>query len=276
MKLCAILPAASDQERIALAKQHGFGGTHSSISIEASDEQIAAVRKLYESAGLEIVQVGCYINPAAADEKVRQEHIERLKRVIAFADKLGARGVITNGGHADPSCPNETYSVYPKNWEAKVLDKIAESYAEAVKATEGKRVKLCLEPWIITPFNSPESLQIVLDKVNHPGLWVELDLVNLMTYERVFRNAEVINECFDRFGDRICMLHAKDTRLKATPYTYHMSEAVPGEGILDYRTLLIRMRELPEGTPLIIEHISDLPTILKARDYILSVAKSIS
>ena len=73
-------------------------------------------------------------------------------------------------------------------------------------------------------------------------------------------------------GEKIRLVHAKDTLLKPEPFTYHMSEAAPGEGVLDFRTLLELMQRLPADTPLLIEHLSDEGTIARARDYIAGEA----
>lgn len=272
MRLCAAVPG-NLAEKIAMLQRLGLSGTAVEIDPRWTAAQAREVVAAFEQAGLVPVQSSCYRNLVATDESVRASGIRDVIQVLELAGAVGIPSVVCGGGHRDPSCPSAVFSVHPETWSETALDILVESCQEVVSRVSSTAAVLCLEPWVITTLDSPERLARVVQRVDHPKLAVELDPVNLMTIERYANTGRFLTRCFDLLGDWIRLIHAKDTLLKPTPFTYHMSEAVPGEGALDYATLLRLMERLPADTPLLIEHLKEEAVIARARDYIVAVGR---
>lgn len=275
MKLCAAVPGETDQ-KIAILQRLGLWGTGLGLDLDWTVEEARDAVAPYRAAGLHVVQVGCYRNLIAVDEAVRAAAIRDVRRALELAGAVGVPNVICGGGHRHPTDRSDNAGVHSENWTDRALDILVESCQEIVSHASPSAATLCLEPWVITSLSSPSRLEQVVRRVNHPKLAIELDPVNLMTIERYADTGRFLTECFERLGETIRLVHAKDSLLKPRPYSYHMSEAVPGDGNLDYLTLLRLMQRLPNETPLLVEHLPDEETIGRACTYIRGVARQLS
>jgi sugar phosphate isomerase/epimerase len=274
IRLCTSV-VGNSSEKIALLQRLGLTGTAVEIAPTWPLSHAQAVVEPFRAAGIAIVQTSCYRNLVATDEQVRARGIQEVIQVMELAGAVGIPAVVCGGGHRDPTCPAAVFSVHADTWSERALDTLIESCQEIVAAVSPGAAVLCLEPWVVTTLDSPERLARVIERVSHPKLGVELDPVNLMTIERYVDTGRFLTHCFKLLGDRIKLVHAKDTLLRPTPFTYHMSEAVPGDGALDYAVLLRLMDRLPTEVPLVIEHLSDETAIARARDYILGIGRQI-
>jgi sugar phosphate isomerase/epimerase len=271
MKLCANVPGDSSQ-KIAALRRLGLWGTGLGVDLHWSAPEARRQVEPFRAAGIAVVQVGCYRNLVATDESVRAAAIRDVGQAMELAGEMGVPAVICGGGHRHPDHAAAVFAVHPDTWSDRAIDVLVESCREIAATVSALAATLCLEPWAITTLDSPARLEEVMRRVDHPKVAVELDPVNMMTIDRYADTAGFLTECFDRLGEKIRLVHAKDTLLKPEPFTYHMSEAAPGEGVLDFRTLLELMQRLPADTPLLIEHLSDEGTIARARDYIAGEA----
>lgn len=280
MKLCAIVPGDIDH-KVTTIQRLGLWGTGIAIDLQWTAAQAHAAIAPFRQAGLQVVQVvqvGCYRNLIAVDEQVRGTAIRDVCRAMELAGLMGVPAVICGGGHRHPDYPAlapADVPVHHDTWTDRAIDVLVESCQEIVRMVSTQAATLCLEPWVMTSLNSLHRLAAVIQRVDHPRQAVELDPVNLMTLEHYADTGRFLAACFDLLGEKIRLIHAKDTLLRSRPFTYHMDEAPPGQGNLDYVTLLRLAQHLPDETPLLIEHLHDETSIAIARDYIAHVANQL-
>jgi L-ribulose-5-phosphate 3-epimerase UlaE len=97
---------------------------------------------------------------------------------------------------------------------------------------------------------------------------VHLDPCNLVNSpERLYANTRLLNECFDKLGSWIVSCHAKDVAW-GPGLPVHIREVRPGTGLLDYKTYLARLAQLPQQPPLMLEHLSNAAEYDAARQHI--------
>lgn len=273
MRLSATVPGKTPADKVQAIRELGLTATDLWFDPDSPAYEPAEIRGLMRDHDLSFSQVSCYVNLEGAPGELRERQMERLKRVITFAGGAGARCVVSGCGHMNPDLPEEVYSAHPDNWTDAAMDRLAESCAEAAEWASAAGTVFCAESWVLLTLNSPRKMRELLDRVNHPGFGILFDPVNLMNLDVYFDNGRMIREAFDLLGDRIMAVHAKDTILIDSAFTYHMSEARPGKGTLDYETLLRGMDQLKDvETPLHIEHLPHLDDVIQARDYIRAVA----
>lgn len=274
MHLSASVPGETPADKLQMIRSIGLTATDLWLDPDSPIPDPAQVRDLFADHDVALSQVSCYVNLECAPGAVRERQMERLKRLIDFAGPAGARCVVSGCGHMNPARPDEVFSAHPDNWTDAAMDRLVESCAQAAAWASAAGTVFCAESWVLLTLNSPKKMRELVDRVNNPAFGVLFDPVNLMNLEVYFENGRLIREAFDLLGDRIVGVHAKDTRLIDSAFTYHMSEANPGKGTLDYDTLLRCMDQLDDaGTPLHIEHLRDIDVIVEARDYIRSVAR---
>lgn len=68
----------------------------------------------------------------------------------------------------------------------------------------------------------------------------------------------MINEVFDLLSDRICVLHAKDFLVEDGIF----KNAIPGEGMLNYKLIMERMKEYNLDIPVICEEINEEDAVI--------------
>ena len=277
VKLCAIVPGDSIR-KVATIHRLGLWGTGVGFDPNGTVDQAQAAIAPFQQAGIKVVQMGCYRNLIAVDGTVRAAAIRDVCRAMELAGAIAVPAVICGGGHRHPGFPAlapADVPVHSDTWSDRAIDVLVESCQEIVTTVSPTAATLCLEPWVITSLNSPARLEHVVRRVDHPKLAVELDPVNMMTPAYYADTGRFLRECFDRLGEKIHLVHAKDSLLKPQPFSYHMSEAVPGDGQLDYRTLLQLLQRLPDNTPLLVEHLTEEAVIARACAYIRSIAQEL-
>jgi sugar phosphate isomerase/epimerase len=267
-----MVPEREHDGAIAAVRRLGLSATGLAFDEDCTPEQARDVGRRYAAAGIAVAQVGCYTNLECAPGASRERQMEGLKRTIALAAHAGSRCVVSGVGHMDPERQELVFAAHPDNWSDKAMGRLTESCIEAASAASEDGITFCVECWSITTLDTPGKLAELVRRVGTQGFGILLDPVNLMSLDTYFENSRVIRECFDLLGDAIRIVHAKDTLLIESAFTYHMSEAVPGDGILDYGTLLRCMDTLQDAeTPLVIEHLARYSDIERARDYIRDV-----
>ena len=99
-----------------------------------------------------------------------------------------------------------------------------------------------------------------------------MDVRNLINSPyRIYENARVIEEAFEKLGPWVASCHAKDVAWVPSSQV-HFKEVIPGKGVLDYATYLRELAKLPVDAPLMLEHLSSAEEYQQGSDYIKSVA----
>ncbi|MDQ3657609.1 MAG: sugar phosphate isomerase/epimerase [Chloroflexota bacterium] len=274
MRLSATVPGRTPREKVQAIRSLGMSATDIWFDPATSIAQAAEIQQTFAGAGVSLSQVSCYTNLECVPGAIRDRQMAHLRDVIAFAGRTGVRCVVSGCGHMNPDAPEEVFSAHPDNWTDAAMDRLVESCTEAAAWAAEAGTVFCAESWVLLTLDSPRKMREQADRVNSPAFGLLFDPVNLMNLDVYFDNGRMIREAFDLLGDRIVAVHAKDTKLIDSAFTYHMSEAIPGDGTLDYETLLRCMDDLGDAeTPLHIEHLPALDDVARARDYIRSVAE---
>lgn len=273
VRLSAAVPGDTPADKVRTAREIGLTGTDIWFDPDSPTFEPESIRSLFHDNGVALSQVSCYVNLEQAPGASRDLQMERLRKVIAFAGAAGARCVVSGCGHMHPDKAEEVFAAHPDNWTDAAMDRLAASCAEAATWAHEAGTIFTAESWVLLTLNSPRKLRELVQRVDHPGFGILFDPVNLMNLDVYFDTGRMIQEAFDQVGDRIVAVHAKDTLLIESSFTYHMSEAPPGKGTLDYETLLRCMDGLnDQDTPLHIEHLRSLDAVVEARDAIRGVA----
>jgi sugar phosphate isomerase/epimerase len=223
-----------------------------------------------EKADIIIAEVGVWNNPISSDEKARQTALEKCRKQLILADRIGARCCVNISGSRGelwdgPSLQNLTDETF---------DMIVETTRAIIDEVKPSRTYFTLEtmPWAYP--DSPDSYLALLKAIDRKRFAVHLDPVNLVcSPQRYFRSGDLIRECFQKLGPYIKSCHAKDILLQ-TKLTTHLDEIRPGLGGLDYAAFLKELSKIPD-TPLMLEHLKDAEEYRQAADHVRSVAKSI-
>jgi sugar phosphate isomerase/epimerase len=266
-----IYAKTQDPEELAQAhRKAGYRAAYSpNVSLNDAD-RIKAFREAYAKNDVVIAEVGRWCNLMDADPEKRKKNLETVTNGLALAEALGARCCVDIAGSFHPT---SWFGPHADNLSPKFFDAAVENARRIIDAVKPKTAKFCYEMmgWAIP--DSVENQLRLIKAVDRDAFGVHLDPCNLVNSpERFFRNADLLNDCFDRLGKWIVSSHAKDLAWNIE-MNVHFREVRPGQGSLDYATFLRRMAALPQEAPLMIEHLPNEVEYSLARDHIVEVGK---
>ena len=237
-----------------------------------SSDDLRHIREACEKQDIVIAEIGGWSNAIDPRPDERRKAIATTCEALAVADELGALCCINIAGSIDTE---KSYAPHPENFTEAGFDAVVHWVTSVLREVRPRRTKLTIEssPW--TPIDSPAAYARLLAAVDDPRFAVHFDPVNFILDARTYyATTAMLNEIFDQFGPRIIACHAKDIT-QGDPKTVQFSEALPGKGVLDYRTFLKRAEAISPETPLIIEHLATEDEYREAAAHIRAMAQEV-
>jgi sugar phosphate isomerase/epimerase len=240
---------------------------------DATEKDIDHVRRVFGEAGL---VPGPYAGGGGAvvhpDPSICRRNIERIRKSLVIAGKLGCTGLRYSVGSMHPT---DVWMHHPENHTQKSLDLLIENTKELVPAAEDAGVMLCPETTQFTIVNTIERMKEYVDRLDSPYATIVFDPVNHVTAERAYETGRFVQCAIAYLGDRIGEIHVKDVKVEDQQLVVHINEAPMGTGLLDHAALMRASNQLEQWKTFSLEHISDPNLIKKAYDYIQGVADRI-
>jgi sugar phosphate isomerase/epimerase len=254
---------------VQILKSLGYRAAYCPVGTDADDNLVKAYADAAKKADIVISEVGAWCNPIDPDEKIRKEAMEKCRRHLVLADRIGANCCVNVSGSRNPK---HWAGPHQDNLTPQTFDLIVETTRTIIDDVKPTRTFFTLEamPWSYP--DSPDSYVRLLKAIDRPRFGVHLDPVNFVVSPQVyFNNGAMIRDCFAKLGPSIKSCHAKDIIINEEIYTPHLDELRPGLGKLDYATYLKELSRFPD-TPLMLEHLPNAEEYKRAADYIRSVA----
>jgi sugar phosphate isomerase/epimerase len=267
-----VFPARIDEFGEAHARrvrELGFTGCFTRFDLddpfETTPASVRRVRRILDDHGLEMVQAIGHRPPLIhGDESVRREGIRVLQQALRIAGGLRAYSCHTGPGSLAQRGIARTdwvrsgaWNPHPGNWDPACKERLIASLKECARAADDSGTRIGLEGHVLVTLDSAETMREVIDAVGSPAVGCDLDPVNWLRLETVYRSGEAIGAMVDRLGpDRILNAHAKDVVVESRLVT-HIDERPSGQGILDYDVFMRRMEALGPERFLIVEHASE-------------------
>ena len=163
----------------------------------------------------------------------------------------------------------------PRMWAEDTWRQVLEGIRELADLAEDAGMDIGAHPHVMSCLYSVDRLKQMLDTVASPRLKILMDPVNLVHPHMAYRTTELVEEIFDELGGDIVGIHAKDVAVSGGgKIVSHVGEAVPGEGTMDYHTILRRLDALDHDVTVHAEHFP-YPQTVQGQQYIRSVAREV-
>lgn len=270
MRLGGPLNAKFDEPAawVASLRQAGYRAAYCPLGTDAPEATVRAFSDAARAADVVIAEVGAWSNPLSPDPVTRASAIEKCRKGLDLADRIGARSCVNIAGSRgekwDGPCPADL--------TGETFDMIVECVRGIIDAVKPKRACYALEtmPWMYP--NSADSYLRLLAAIDRKALAVHFDPVNMVRSPEIFfQNGAMIREFVEKLGPRIRSCHAKDIAL-GTKLTVHLDEVRPGLGGLDYHTFLRELNRLDPDLPLMLEHLPNLEEYAEAARFVRRIA----
>lgn len=216
------------------------------------------IKSSFSKKGISISVLGCYINPVHPDKEERGKLLDRFKEHLRYVRDFGCSIVATETGSL-----NADLSFNSDNHGDMAFNIIAESIGELVREAEKAGVNVGVEGVWKHTINTPERLKRLIDEVNSDNLKVVFDPVNYLNINNYNEQDKIINQCFELFGDKIKILHAKDFILQDGK----VMVAPAGKGMLNYDLVFKLLKSTQQPVDILLEDIKE-PFMVESRKFI--------
>jgi len=257
------------------AKKHrdlGYRAAYCPSVSLADSTKIQAIARAFEKNDVVIAEVGRWVNLLDANPERRKENLQKVTDGLALAEAVGAKCCVDIAGSFNEE---SWFGPHPDNLSRRFFDAAVENARKIIDAVKPRRTSFCYEMmgWSIP--DSPDSYLELIKAVDRKAFAVHLDPCNLVNSpSRFYRNADLIDDAYDKLGRWIVSCHAKDLAWEIE-MNVHFREVIPGTGAIDYGKFLRRHVALPHQPPLMLEHLKDEAEYDRAREFIFSKGKEI-
>jgi sugar phosphate isomerase/epimerase len=266
---------AKTEDPVELARWHRAAGYRAAYCPKvgiAEADRIRAIEKAFGEADVVIAEVGRWCNLLDPDPEKRKKNFANVTEGLALADAVGAKCCVDIAGSFNPDV---WYGPHPDNFTQRFFDAAVENARAIIDSVKPRRAKFGYEMMGWTMPETADRYLAMIKAVDRPAFGVHLDPCNLVNSpEKIYRNTDLLNECFDKLAPWIVSCHAKDLAWEVE-MNVHFREVRPGTGLLDYGTFLRRLAALPEPPPLMIEHLKGEEEYAAAAKHILDTGKSL-
>lgn len=225
-------------------------GTRVAVEEPLPADEVRRIRALLDGEGIEVGQAwvpGAFIS---ADDRAVQS-LPQMRASIESLGRLGIRAAVVADGSLSPA---GGFRPHPKNRDQEAFDLVVSRCKDVVKTAEDSGVYLAVECHTVNVLYSPERMLEFVEAVDSPNIGLNVDIVNWLSFESIYRTAELTDRTFDVLGERIFTGHVKDAVIEEK-LIIHMSETWLGNGIVDTAAYFRRFARLEPWKATIIEHI---------------------
>jgi sugar phosphate isomerase/epimerase len=268
-----IFVKSDDPAELAQAhRELGYRGAYAP-DVELKDkERIKAIVKEFAARDVAIAEVGAWVNMLDPDPEKRRKNLEFVTERLALAEELGARCCVDIAGSYNPDV---WYGPHPENFSRGFFDATVENVRKVIDVVKPRRTTFTVEMMGWCQPSSPDEYVKLIEAVDRKAFAVHLDVCNVINSpQRMYNNAAVIRECFQKLGRWIVSCHAKDVAWEVE-LQVHFKEVIPGRGLVDYKTYLQELSKLPVDAPLMLEHLKTSEEYAEGRGYIQGVARKL-
>ncbi|MGX7174038.1 sugar phosphate isomerase/epimerase family protein [Enterococcus ratti] len=173
--------------------------------------------------------LSCYINMIHPDMVFRETLLRKFEQYLRYASSFGASIVATETG-----CVRPSIQYTKENFTNEAFTEAIQVICRLVKTGEKNHVMVGIEPGLNHPVYSLDRVAQLIQLVNSEYLGIILDPTNLINSHNYLQHVQLVEEAFERFGEKICAVHLKDFCVEA-------GKIIPvnlGKGVIEYTKII--------------------------------------
>jgi sugar phosphate isomerase/epimerase len=214
----------------------------STLGADVDDEQVDAVRRAFDAAGVGIPSVSATYNAIHPDPELRAQQTAQAVRLIGLVPDLGADVVTLCTGTRDP---DNMWRAHPHNVDEAAWSDLRHTLDRLLEAARDAGVRLGVEPEPGNVLRDAQAAAKLLDQLgNDAPIGIVLDPANLLSPQTIARQSEILGQAVDLLGHRVVGVQAKD--VVSSGYS------AVGAGLMDYPAVFSQLARLAP-VPLIVQ-----------------------
>lgn len=257
-----VFPAGPAPQVAAAVHAAGFDTTQLNLSAldrptlddTLGDEEAAAIGRAFTLAGVRLWGLSGTFNAIHPDRARRRRDTEACAALIARAPAMGVPVVTLCTGTRDP---DNQWRAHPDNTLPDAWSELRATLEVLLAAADAAGVQLGIEPESGNVVRDTDAAVRLLAELGDDArlLTIVLDPANLLSVATLPEQQRILDDAFDRLGDHLGALHAKDV--------VDEGSAAIGHGGLDLDLVLRRHAGLPRPVPVIAQDLTadDAPRV---------------
>ena len=215
-----------------------------SLPEEVEEERIEEIRALHERYHVTVDALSGTFNMIDPDPEARRRKISQFALQCRIARRLGAPMVTLCTGSRHPK---DRWAWHEDNLSDAAWADLLRTTEAILPCAEENDVRLGVEPEVNNIICSARMARRYLDEMKSDRIGIIMDAANLFHPGEEAQMQEMIDSAFDLLGEDITLAHAKDFMPAVTVNRM----CGPGQGIMDFPTVIARLRVCGYEGPLI-------------------------
>ncbi|NEG69492.1 sugar phosphate isomerase/epimerase family protein [Bifidobacterium choloepi] len=190
------------------------------------------MRRTLAERGIDIAVLSCYANLIHPDPASRDAILSKFESYLSIARFFGAPIVASETGSMHE--PADGYTT--DNFTEDAYRRVVESVRRLAGAGERYRTYVGIEPGRNHPIHDLDTVERLLEDVDSEWVCIVFDPAVLIDGSNWQDEPELVEQAFDRFGERICAMHLKDFRPQDGTEELEMVDL--GDGVMNVEAVL--------------------------------------
>ena len=248
-------------DMVKRVRDQGYTSTNASVGmfqrnpwLDVPESEIRELKEALTTYDVTFFDMHAYANNIHPDPEERKKIHRHVIEQCEAAERIGCPMVTTQTGSRSPV---SAVTIHRDNWTRETWDLSVKAIKQILNDTAGMKVALGIEALNLININNPKAHLQLIEEVADPRCQVCYDPTNQINLGTYLRTTELVNMGFDLLGEHIIAAHAKDTYVLPNRMSAYITQILPGKGMMDYETYLVRLSKLSWSRTLIIEHLKD-------------------
>ncbi|MCQ2612405.1 MAG: sugar phosphate isomerase/epimerase [Treponemataceae bacterium] len=221
-----------------------------------TEEVCKEIRAGFNAHGVEVPLLGAYFNPVHSNKDKVRAGAAKFADHLRKAPLFGAKFVASETG----SYNDEPWTYNPRNQTEEGFEDVYSVFRPLADVAKEAGTYLTLEGAWGHCMYCPAQMERMVKALDNGNIRVTVDIFNYL-YEKNYESRfDLLDECLDRFGDKIAVFHIKDFNV-ASDGT--LVEVGMKDGIMGWDKMLPKIAERVPDALLVFEGMKDLPTSLR-------------
>ncbi len=215
-----------------------------------------SIKEGFNSHNIEIPILGAYFNPVHSNKDSVRKGAAKFADHLRKASLFGAKYVASETG----SYNDQPWTYNPRNQTEEGFDEVYSVFRPLADVALESGSYLTLEgAWGHCIF-CPAQMERIVKALDNGYIRITVDIFNYL-YEGNYKSRfDILDECLDRFGDKIAVFHIKDFNVNSDGSLY---ETGIENGIMGWDKMLPEIKARVPDALLVFEGMKDMPRSLE-------------
>lgn len=221
-----------------------------------TEEVCKEIKAGFNKHNVEIPLLGAYFNPVHSNKEKVKAGAEKFADHLRKAHIFGAKYVASETG----SYNDEPWIYHPKNQTEEAFEEVYSVFKPLADIAKEAGSFLTVEGAWGHCMYCPAQMERLVKALDNGNIRVTVDIYNYLYEKNYEQRFDILDECLDRFGDKIAVFHIKDFNVNPDGT---LREVGIKDGIMGWDKMLPKIKKAVPNALLVFEGMKDLENSLE-------------